>query len=228
MEHRGRGVGDAILAAVSAWAREAGFGELQGAVREDDADSLAWAEKRGFTEVGRNSRLALELEGVEAPAVDPPPGIEVVSWAERPELARGMYDVAREALPDIPGAEEDEMPAFEEWLSADMRGTSDRPEATFVALAGDEVVGYAKLALSSARPNVALHDITGVRRTWRGRGIAAALKRAEIRWAKRAGYERLETMNEERNEPIRRLNERYGYRVEPGEITVRGPVTGGS
>ena len=34
----------------------------------------------------------------------------------------------------------------------------------------------------------------------------------------------LETQNEERNEPIRRLNERFGYVVTPGSITVRGPV----
>jgi mycothiol synthase len=106
----------------------------------------------------------------------------------------------------------------------DMHGASDSPEATFVALEGDEVVAYAKLALSLARPTVAMHDITGVRRAWRGRGIARALKAAEIAWAKEHGYERLETQNEERNEPIRRLNERYGYVAEPGSITVRGPV----
>ena len=38
------------------------------------------------------------------------------------------------------------------------------------------------------------------------------------------GYVRLETQNEERNEPIRRLNQRHGYVVEPGSITVRGPI----
>ena len=41
------------------------------------------------------------------------------------------------------------MDSFEEWLSKDMEGDGDRPEATFVALADDEVVGYAKLSLSS-------------------------------------------------------------------------------
>ena len=51
-----------------------------------------------------------------------------------------------------------------------------------------------------------------------------ALKSAEIAWAMGNGYERLETQNEERNEPIRRLNQRYGYVVEPGSVTVRGPI----
>jgi GNAT superfamily N-acetyltransferase len=116
------------------------------------------------------------------------------------------------------------MESFEQWLAMDMQGAGDRPEATFVALAGDEVVAYAKLALSRARPAIAIHDITGVKRAWRGRGIAGALKAAEIAWAKANGIERLETQNEERNEPIRRLNQRHGYVVEPGSVTVRGAL----
>jgi GNAT superfamily N-acetyltransferase len=166
----------------------------------------------------------LDLTAIEAPRVEPPHGIEVVTWAERPGVEEEMYQVAREAYPDVPGEEDAEIAPFDEWLSMDMQGAGDRPEATFLALADGRVVAYAKLALSLARPAVAMHDMTGVRRAWRGRGIAGALKAAEIAWALEHGYERLETQNEERNEPIRRLNERYGYVVEPGSVTVRGPI----
>lgn len=223
-EQRCRGVGSALLAAVGAWSRTGGCSGLLGAVREDDPASLAWAESRGLREVGRNSMLVLDLAEAKPPEVDAPEGIEVTTWAERPDLVRGIYAVAREAYPDVPGEEEAELASFEDWLSADMQGTGDRPEATFLALAGGEVVGYAKLALSSARPSVVMHDMTGVKRAWRGRGIAGALKRAEIGWAKTNGFTRLETFNEERNEPIRRLNERHGYRPEPGQIIVRGSI----
>ena len=221
---RGRGVGSGLLATLTDWARGLGYAELMGPVKEVDADSLSWATRRGFVEVGRNSVLALDLTSIEAPAVVPPDGIEITSWAERPDATPGMYEVAMEAYPDIPGEEDAEMEPFEQWLSMDMQGSGDRPEATFVALADDEVVAYAKLSLSLARPTVAMHDITGVKRAWRGRGIAGALKAAEIAWAKENGYVRLETQNEERNEPIRRLNQRHGYVVEPGAITVRGPL----
>ena len=221
---RGAGVGSSLLEEVSGWARGLECLELTGSVKESDEASLAWAGRRGFVEIGRNSLLALDLTAIEPPAVDPPDGIEVVTWAERPDAASGMYDVAREAYPDVPGEEEAELAPFDEWLAMDMQGAGDRPEATFVALAGDDVVAYAKLSLSLARPRVAMHDMTGVRRAWRGRGIAGALKAAEIAWAAENGYERLETQNEERNEPIRRLNERYGYVVEPGSITLRGPI----
>lgn len=221
---RRRGVGSALLADLSAWAHGLGFAELMGPVKETDDVSLAWAGRRGFVEVGRNSLLVLDLTQIEAPAVEPPEGIEIVSWEARPDTARGMYELAREAYPDVPGEEDAEVAPFEQWLSMDMQGAGDRPEATFVALAAGEVVAYAKLSLSRARPTVAMHDITGVRRAWRGRGIAGALKAAEIAWAKANGFERLETQNEERNEPIRRLNERYGYVVTPGTVTVSGPI----
>jgi mycothiol synthase len=223
-EKRRNGVGTALFERLGRWARELGYGELIGEVRERDSDSIAWTQRRGFVEVGRNSRLVLDLTTVEAPDVDPPAGIAVTTWAERPDVIEQVYAVACEAYPDVPGEEDEVLPGFEQWLSMDMQGTGDRPEATFVALAGDEVAGYAKLSLSNARPGVAMHDMTGVRRSWRGRGIAGALKRAEIAWAKRNGFTRLETMNEERNEPIRRLNERHGYAPEPGKVVVRGPV----
>lgn len=223
-ERRNRGVGSAILAGVGRWSAARGCTELVGTVREEDATSLAWAERRGFQEIGRNSLLALDLTTTSAPDVAPPDGIAIVTWAERPELAHAIYEVACEAYPDVPGDDEGEMAPFERWLAADMRGAGDRPEATFLALAGEDVVGYAKFSISNARPGVAMHDMTGVKHAWRGRGIAGALKRAEIAWAKENGFTRLETMNEERNEPIRRLNERHGYRLEPGEIIVRGPV----
>jgi GNAT superfamily N-acetyltransferase len=213
-----------LLAELSDWARCLGYRELMGPIKEVDRGSLEWAERRGFVEMGRNSLLALDLSAIEAPQVVAPEGVELVTWAERPEVAEGMYEVAREAYPDVPGEEDAEMASFDQWLSMDMEGSGDRPEATFVALAGDEVVAYAKLSLSLARPKVAMHDMTGVKRAWRGRGIAGALKAAEIAWAKENGYERLETQNEERNEPIRRLNQRHGYVVEPGSVTVRGLI----
>jgi mycothiol synthase len=119
------------------------------------------------------------------------------------------------------------MEPFEDWLAHDMQGSADRPEATFVALAGEEVVGYAKFFLTAAQPKEAFHDTTGVKRAWRGRGVAGALKRAQIAWAKGRGYERLVTGNEDRNEPIRRLNARLGYRESPGRIVMRGPLAEG-
>ena len=225
-EARGRGFGQALYAELLRWSAERGCVEVQTSVAEDDPASLAWADQRGFREIGRDLVVVLDLTTIDPPAIDPPPGIEIVTWAERPELARGLYDVYVEADSDVPGQDEAELPSFEEWLSDDMEGSSDRADAVFVALDGDEVVGYAKLSLPHEFTGTAWHDLTGVKRAWRGRGIASALKRAQIAWAKEQGFERLQTVNEQRNAPIRHLNERYGYRPQPGRIVLSTNISG--
>jgi GNAT superfamily N-acetyltransferase len=223
---RRRGAGTGLYEAVSGWARERGLEALEAVVADDDPESLAFAERRGFSEQRREKGVALDLTRAEAPPVEPPEGVEIVTWAERPELDRGMYEVALEAYPDIPGSEDEETEPFEDWLASHMQGSGDLPEATFIAVAGgDEVVGWAKFSLTAARPKVASHDMTAVGRAWRGRGVARALKATQIGWAKAMGFEQLSTRNEERNAPIRHLNAEFGYEPAVGRIYLRGPLS---
>jgi len=223
-EARRRGAGTALYETVSDWTRERGLDVLEAVVSDEDPESLAFAERRGFAEDRREKGVALPLAEIEPPPVEPPEGIEIVSWAERPDLARGIYEVALEASPDVPGWEDELVEPFEDWLVNDMQGVGDKPEATFLAVDGDEVVGYAKFSLTAAQPKTAHHDLTGVKRSWRGHGIARALKATQIRWAKEHGYDELQTRNDERNAPIRHLNREFGYRPTIGRIYLRGPL----
>jgi mycothiol synthase len=223
-EARGRGAGTRLYEAISDWTRERALDELEAVVSDEDPESFGYAERRGFVEDRREKGVALPLAEIEPPPVEPPEGIEIITWAERPDLSRGIYEVAVEALPDIPGSEDEIVEPFEKWLVNDMQGSGDRPEATFLALAGDEVVGYAKFSLTEAQPTTAHHDLTGIKRAWRGRGIARALKATQIRWAKENGYEELRTRNDERNAPIRHLNREFGYEPTTGRIYLRGPL----
>ena len=120
------------------------------------------------------------------------------------------------------------MDSYEEWLSQGHEGDGDRPDATFVALVDGEVAGYAKLSLSSADTKVAYHDMTGVRRAFRGRGIAAALKRTADRLGE-AGRLREAADRRTRCATSRSaaLNERHGYklRARAGRRCVR-PLSG--
>ena len=223
-EHRQHGVGSALYRAVSRWTVGRGLRELEAPVLDNDAESLAFAETRGFVEERRELGVVLRLSEVDPPLVDPPEGVQIVTWAQHPELTRGLYEVACEALPDIPGAEDEVVEPFEAWLAHDMQGSGDRPDATFVAVAGDEVVGFAKFSLTAAQPTTAHHDLSGVKRAWRGQGIARALKAAQINWAAANGYRELHTRNEQRNEPIRRLNAQLGYRPGIGRVYLVGPA----
>ena len=222
-EHRRRGLGSALLAALSHWAAAGGDDGVFSYVELGDEESIAFAERRGFEEVSRDLKVALDLTG-KLLSLEPPPGVGIVTWAEQPELVRGLYEVYREASVDIPGEEDAEPEAFDDWLAHNMCGPGDSPEWTFVAISGDEVVGYSKWSLTTAQPHTAHHDLTAVKRAWRGRGVAGALKSAQLAWAKEHGYTRAVTNNEERNAPIRRLNERFGYLPAGGRILMRGPL----
>jgi GNAT superfamily N-acetyltransferase len=227
-ERRRRGVGQALLDTLDAWCVERGATALTTWIADNDPESLAWAERRGFAERWRERFVELDLATYAPRLVNLPPGVEIVTWAERPEITRGLYEVACEALPDIPDSEDEQIEPFDEWLAIHMQGLQDRADATFAAVAEGEVVGWAKLTFSASMPDTPFHDLTGVKRAWRKRGIARALKHTQLNWAKEQGFRRLRTAMVARNEPIQRLNEELGYRPIPGRIVVERPISGSS
>jgi mycothiol synthase len=219
-ELRARGIGSALLSATSAYAQKLGKELLQGHVHESDTSSRRWLDRRGFRAVGGEKAVALELAAA-TPAVTPPAGVVIVPRAGRPDLLDGMYAVAREADEDIPGSTG--VRSFDDWRALEIDRPTRSAELCFVALAGDEVIGYAALDVFGEDGE---HSLTAVKRAWRRRGVATALKHAQIAAAKRAGFRRLFTGSEERNLPMRRLNEKLGYRPEPSlsVVVVRGPA----
>jgi len=219
--HRRRGIGGAILRAVSAHARGVGGTALVGEAHEDDPGSLAFLARRGFEEVERQKGVALDLAAVEAPEPAAPEGIEIVTRAERSDLAEGMYAVGLEAGRDIPGRDAEHSPTFEQWRAFELDRPSRRPELSFVALDGGTVVGFASL---DGLGDVAYNGLTAVARSHRRRGVARALKLRQIAAARAAGFRLLVTESEERNEPMRRLNESLGYLPIPGMVVLRGPL----
>jgi mycothiol synthase len=221
-EHRRLGGGAALYEALSAWGAERGASELEIAVASNDAESLAFAHRRGFEEERREVGRVLSLAGIPPFEVDLPAGITIVTWADRPDLAAGMYAVDVEIYPDIPGFEDVVLEPFEQWMEHNMFRSTDSPDATFIALADEGVVGFAKLSLTA--PTAAGHSMTAVKRAWRRRGIAGALKQTSINWALAHGYTELHTSNEERNAPINRLNSRLGYQPGIGRIYLSGPL----
>ena len=217
---RGRGVGSALYEALSQQAQTAGREWLLTRIREDDEGSVQFARKRGFEEISRELPVVLRLANVEDAAVEAPEGVEIVSLAERPDLAEGAWRVDGEASRDIP-VEGMTIRPFEEWRALYLEGPSAVREATLAALADGEVVGYA--SLFGYPGGFAEHGLTAVLRPWRGRGIATALKRLQIAWAKRAGYTEIRTANDEANVAMRGINARLGYVAEPASLLLRGP-----
>ena len=223
-EHRRRGVGTALYEAVSTWAAERGIEVLETRVLENDPSGLEFARRRGFDPFSVEAGFELDVAAaqIDDTRLD---GVEIVSLAERPDLADATFDVAVDAIPDVPGDHRWTPPPRERWVDDHLLAPSTPSAAVLVAVASGEVVGYAKLRLAPDG-RTATHAMTAVKRAWRGLGVATALKRAQIRWAKERGLQRLHADNEEDNAPMLRVNERLGYRPAAGRVTLRGPLAG--
>ena len=214
---RRRGIGSAMLAELG---RHSDRAELQGDVSESDAESRAFLERRGYRKVGGEQAMSLELVGYEPPPVEIPDGIELVTLAACPELADALYPVGVEGDADIPGAKGER--TFEHWRADTIDRPTLRHDLMIIALENGEPVGYCTLNDFGSEGH---HNLTAVLRSHRRRGIATAMKRAQIAAAEAAGFERLVTESEERNVPMRTLNERLGYTPDPqrSSVLMRGP-----
>lgn len=217
-EHRRRGVGTALYRACSVQARALEKTKVLVAARHDDTDSLAYYPARGFDEVGRVQDVFLDLASVEV-NVNRVTGIEIVPATAEHDL--GAYEVALEADADIPAAVPITTGTFERWRE-NRWGKLALRDLSFVALGGDRVVGFAILGRHT--DDIAEHWMTGVARDARGRGIALALKQAQIAAAKDAGWAFLRTQNDLGNAPMRRVNEKLGYERRFEWVHLVGPL----
>ena len=226
-EARRRGAGSALYAAISEVARAAGKTHLHAPASTARPDSIAFLEHRGFVVYDRWKILALDLVGREPPVVQAPPGVAITSLEARPDLIAGVHGVALEALGDIPtGGEPIDAGTLEEFRKRDVDRKEIPPGGFAIALdeSTGEVIAYASLMYMPGSQTRGFHDMTAVRRAWRGRGVGRALKQATIAWAIRSGLESLETGNEDRNAAMRGLNESLGYTPQPDEMSFRGPL----
>jgi mycothiol synthase len=218
---RRRGIGTALLAALSDHARALDKDALQLEVGEEEADAFRFFHSRGYVEIERQKALELDLGSLEPEPRAIPEGVQIAPWVERPDLLPGMYELHREANADIPGLDAETTRSFDEWRAWELDRPGRRHDLSFVAFTPDEVVGSAALMVL---PAGGFHGLTAVARDWRRRGLARALKQSQIAAAKAAGIGKLFTESEERNEPMRRLNEELGFRPIPGMIVLRGPL----
>ena len=214
---RRAGVGTALLRALAVHLTGLGFTTASAHVDGKDGGSLAFADRFRFEEADRQVEQVLVV-GDPDPVPFPPDGIVFVTLADRPELLRESYPLATEGYADMAVYTAVTI-SLDDWLSGD---DANLPEGSFVALAGEEIVGLSGLCRN---PGGAVEDgLTVVRRDWRRRGLAEALKRSKLAWAAANGVEQIATWTQTGNEAMRALNERLGYTDRSVSITVRAEL----
>jgi N-acetylglutamate synthase-like GNAT family acetyltransferase len=212
--YRGRGVGTALLHALSDRLRLIGKDGLEVEARSDDAYSLGYLERRGFVEVDRWTQLVLELDTYKLAESTPPTGVEIAWLSDRPDLLEGLFAVARASGRDLGGS-------FQAWQVYELGDPRIVLDLTAIALAEDEVVGYSTF-VQFADEGTGGQRAMAVLPAWEERGIARVLTQTQIAVARRAGLETLVAWA--RPWQYQDLYESLGYEARTASIDFQGPL----
>ena len=200
---------------------------LRAWTRETMTEAAAWLGRRGFKELQRGWESHLDLGSFDpakfADRWSLPRDIAVVTLAEElawdPEAVRTLYELDCDLAPDMPRIDPFTPPTFEVYRDWVLKSPGSEPEAIFVAKDADRYVALTELFRNDALPGVLNTGLTGVRREYRGRGLAFALKLRALDWAKRHEYGEVRTFNSTLNAPMLGINVKLGFVKQPPWIT---------
>jgi GNAT superfamily N-acetyltransferase len=192
---------------------------LQAFVRDDRPRAVRFAQARGFVEHQREIESHLDLIGYE-PAVAAERearlaerGIVLRSLAEladAPDRDAKFHALYWELVADVPAPHPPTQVPLDAWRERYFANPLLRVDGAFVAIDGNEYVGYSNL-YDGEDGEIIYTGLTGVRRAHRGRGIAQALKHRGLAWAKAEGRRTVMTWNERANADILAINRKVGF-----------------
>ncbi|GAA1877335.1 GNAT family N-acetyltransferase [Asanoa iriomotensis] len=204
---RGRGIGNALLAAVEAHLRSVGGRKLV-VHAVDEPDTLRFLEKRGFTltyDVRYQRLLLADLP--EAPPI--PAGVTVATMAEAGPEAVFAVDV--ESMADEPSDTPFDKIEYDDWFEDIWHDPNVDKDLSHVVLVDGEPATMTFL-YADRESGRFMSTGTGTRRAYRGRGLAKIAKSVAFRAARDAGFTEGYTGNDEINKPMLAINEWLGYR----------------
>jgi len=228
-ERQGQGIGRALYATVMAALAPLDPLRVGARCRSDYARSMGFLSDRGFVEDLRDWESRLDV-----PGFDPAPfaghverviasGIRIVTLRELieddPEHRRKLYELDVTLAKDVPSPEPLTAPSAESFERYVFESRDLLPEGYFVALDGRRYVGLSALWKSDEEPGTLYTGLTGVRREYRRRGIALALKLRAIEYARSRGIRTLKTWNESNNRAMLSINEALGFVKQPAWVS---------
>lgn len=222
-DHRGAGVGSALYTWAWEWARARDKLELELWVDSDDGQACRFVEHRAFSIVDTEPRLRLALSDVDDLGWSPPSTVRVVPSTRVTNWIGPAYDLYADAA-QRSGASGAMVDATIVWGSRQLAREEMGLQTTHIAYADGIMVGIAIVLRSPSRRLVGSHAGTYVRSAWQGRGIATALKLAQLSWAKESGVHHLEARVERTNTAKAKLYHRLGYNEIPGWVIYSGPA----
>ncbi|MEU4569520.1 GNAT family N-acetyltransferase [Micromonospora sp. NPDC023956] len=204
---RGRGVGTILLEAAERRLRAIGARAAHAMVT--DEPGVAFAERHGYRRGRGRTRLGLDLTAGVPPVPPPPSGVRITTAEILVRDPRPLYEADLEVSRDEPGDVGMDAIRYPDWRVTYW----DRPDLdrtlTTVATCDGAVVAFT-FALTDGSTRYQ-SGMTGVRRAYRGRGLARAVKHAALCRAAEAGYTIALTSNDAGNAAMLAVNDRLGY-----------------
>jgi len=212
----------AVVAELVAWLEERAVeGRLRVWTSEGDARIVGAFDALGFEPVRHSYRMEIDLgDEVREPALSQ----AVSTRTATADDYRAVYDAAVEVWQDTNDPIDE---TFDEWAHWHIERDSHDPELWFLALAGDELAGFALGRTDPVDPNAGYVSMLGVRRPWRRQGLGEALLLRSFAAFRRRGLTR-GTLGVDASSVTgaTRLYERAGMRVYRDTVFLERAVRG--
>ena len=219
-EHQRNGIGSAIYDHLREKLSDLKARTIWANARDDFPQHLEFIQRRGFRELWRNVTQRLAIEEVDFASISDAAcqaserDVSIVTLNDEARAnsnyLRDLHKLHNLIHADVPRAGYFTPCSYDEFTDEFLRGTHI-PDGYFLAKHGAQYVGLSYLQKVDADPLTLEVGLTGIRREYRRRGIAKALKLHTIKYAKEHGFEAIETGSDSTNEAILSLNESVGF-----------------
>jgi mycothiol synthase len=200
---------------------------LQSGAGEDWTRAIRFYNDRGFEETWRRTESRLETANFDfAPYLHleqqiKAAGIEIKTFSQLesdPDRDTKLYELDWALWQDIPFGQEISKPSFETWQKEMTLDPMFEPSGCLIAVKDNEFVGYTCFLKNPS--GFLIIGMTGVRREYRGIGLATLLKLRGIHYAQSIGNLEIRTFNDAPNTAMLEMNRKLGFKRFPGWIRL--------
>ena len=219
-----QGIENEILLELGNLARQDNAQVLQINIGDNQDERLQWFQAQGFDIHGHSYESQLDLKqfnnNIFLPVLKEVEalGIQFASLADFPDdeaFQHRFWDLWWELVTDVPGMEEKPRPENEQMMH--LLKDVDK-QGFLVAMDGDRWVALSLIIKES--DDFYYNSMTGVIRSYQGKGIALAIKLKAIEYAQNNEGKYIRTHNDSKNSPMIALNEKLGYQPKTGIYTL--------
>ena len=136
-----------------------------------------------------------------------------------------LHELVQHIVADMPRQAEFTPVPYDQWWNLVKNNPRILPHGYFIAKHRGKFVGMSNVMKNENAPRMLSQDDTGVRREYRGKGIATALKLKVIEFALENGYETIETRNDSDNVAMLAVNNKLGFKRHVAWILLEKNLT---